>query len=261
VARNWRLIRAQRGYGGCFLLNTMRKSGSHYLMSILANYLWLELLGSPERLDYPAMKAEIWNQRRTGPALERLRELTGYAAWIWEHENYVIRYNNARTIVHTYRNPLDTIVSRYFYLYANRADRSRDVGLSEAIELETPAFAWHYAAVRAIGRRPNVLRVAYEQLVRDPAATGAEVLERSGLPVATDGLERAVSASSRKQVSEDEARHGLEEGNLVGDGMTASFIRSGEIGEWKRLFGTEQVRRIEEILADYRIGLDEFTLE
>lgn len=252
--------RAQRTFDGCFLLNTIRKSGGHYLMSMLANYLWFAYLDGRERLDFVAMKDTIWNQVAT-PATERLLQATGYRRWVWEHENPAIGFNNARTIVHTYRNPLDALVSRWFYTYVNRPGQARMVSIEEALELEIPAFAWHYRAVRAIGRRPNVRRISYEALVRDPLATLAGMLEFAGVGLDEPLVERAVAAASIPNVREDERRHGLEGGNLVGAGVTSSFVRSGVVGEWRDVLGERELRRIEELLAAERISLDEFVLE
>ena len=43
---------------------------------------------------------------------------------------------------------LDWLVARYFFFYA-REDSARAVSLEQALEKESPLFAWHYAAVRA----------------------------------------------------------------------------------------------------------------
>lgn len=252
-------LRAQRRYAGAFLLNTMRKSGSHYLMSIVANFLWLEMLDGRERLDFVAMKDVLWNQPPDTPNVRRLRELTGYSRWVWEHENPLIRFNNARTIVHTYRNPLDTLVSRWQYLYVNRTSE-RDVDLDRAIESEVPPFAWHYVAVRSIASRPNVHRIAYERLVRDPVNEAADLLRFIGLQPSDDVVAQAVDASSRERVVDDERRHGLKQGNLVG-GAAASFIRSGEVGEWRSYLDARQVNRIEDLLTEQGIALAEFVLD
>jgi hypothetical protein len=252
-------FRRQRANAGVFLLNTMRKSGSHFLMSILANYLWLELLGERGRLDFRSMGEMIWNQRTGAERVALLRDETGYSTWRWEHENPLIRFNNARAIVHTYRNPLDTFVSRFHYLYLNR-ERGAGTPIEQAIELEVPAFAWHYGAVRAIEHRPNVRRIAYESLVRDPCRVVEELLEFAHLPVAPRTIARAVEASAAHHVVADEQRYGLVGRNLVG-GARSSFIRSGEIGEWRSALEAGHVRRIEEILDSEGVSLQEFALE
>jgi hypothetical protein len=253
--------RRQRTFRGCFLLNSMRKSGTHYVMSLLANYLWFEFLGGEERLDYLRMKQLIWSRGAPAAELAELREATGYGAWVGEHENALIRLNNARAILHVYRNPLDALVSRWFYTYVNRADGDALVTLAEAIEREVPAFAWHYGAVRAISGRPNLRRIAFEDVVRRPEEVLEQVLRFAAIPVRVDGIHRALAASTVEQVRADERRHGLEQGNLVGRNMTASFIRNGRVGEWKALLGPDHVARIERILRGYRISLDEFVLE
>ena len=46
----------QKRYKNSFLLNTMRKSGSHYFMSIIANYIALQYVKHSERLGFLEMK-------------------------------------------------------------------------------------------------------------------------------------------------------------------------------------------------------------
>jgi hypothetical protein len=263
---DWSRVSAQRQYANCLLLNTMRKSGSHYLMAISANYLLFTAFPDAERFDFTTMKEDVWSWSAwTAPdRSERAAALSaaaGYRAFVQEHENPLIAFNNARTIVHLYRNPLDALVSRYFYLYVNRVEAEEPPALSDVIDREIPGWAWHYDSVRRIGRRANVRRECYERLVREPAETAAAILSFAGLPVDEDVLARAVESSSTDKVRSDESRLGLTEGNVVGVGMTTSFIRSGAIGEWKERLAAEDVARVERLLHAERISLDEFVLE
>jgi hypothetical protein len=235
------------------------------MLSILGNYAWFRYLDGTERLDFPELKALVYGQEPSNAEVKRLPAATRYSAWRWEHDNPLIWFNNARTILHTYRNPLDNFVSRYYWFYVNR-DNSASVRqgatLQDAIELDVPPIAWHYASVRDIARRANVHRVAYEDLIREPAATAREALRFAFRPDAVDddALRAALHASSADNVVADEKRHGLTDGNLVGQAKV-SFIRSGAIGEWRDVLAGSDVARIEQILAAHRVSLDEFVLE
>lgn len=259
-------LRRQRAYGGVLLFNTQPKSGSVYLKTIVGNYIWARYLGHAERIDFKTLNDTLVNQPADSPAVRSFAEATGYTEWRAEHDNPLIMFNNARTIVHTYRNPLDNFVSRYYWYYVHRDNPPgtprHGATISDAIELDVPALAWQYAALRSMASRSNVQRIAYERLVRNPGEVGADVIRfcfRND-PVDADVLAMAVEASSADRVIGDEQRYGLVGANFVGQAST-SFIRNGEIGEWRSVLDERSIRRIEEILAAHRISFDEFTLE
>ena len=237
----------------------MRKSGTHYLMSMIANYLWFAFADGAERLDYVEMEQTIWNAKPPTETLARLELATGYTSWWIRHDAPLIWFNNARTIVHTYRNPLDSLVARYHFFSVNRAVPIY-TSLDEALPQETEAFIGEYLPARALATRPNVLRISYEKLVREPAATLEAILDRAGIPCADNVLSRALDAGRPEHVARDEKRYDSP-GSLVGSDMTTSFIRSGAIGEWKTVLGDEQVSRVKQMLGRHRISLDEFVLD
>jgi len=260
VLRSPRSALGERTFGDTFLLVTMRKSGTHYTMLLLANYLSFHFLGGEERVDFHAMGQELWNQRKKSAFLDRLRAETGYRFWLHRHDNSLVRLNNAKTIIGTYRNPLDTFVSRYHFWYVNRRVPSVP-SIDEAIERDTAAIAGEYADVRAACARRSGMRVPYERLVRDPLGALGEMLDFAGIERDGDDEQRAVEAAAARHIARDEERYCPDGGNLVGHNMTAGFIRSGRVGEWKEFLTHGQRQRIEELLAGYRISLDEFVLE
>jgi Sulfotransferase domain len=259
AVRDPRGVRSERGFRSSFLLNSMRKSGTHYLMSMIANYLWFAFADGAERLDYVQMEQTIWNAKPPTETLARLELATGYTSWWTRHDAPLIWFNNARTIIHTYRNPLDSLVARYHFFSVNRAVPIY-TSLDDALPQETEAFIGEYLPARALATRPNVLRISYEKLVREPAATLEAILDRAGIPCADNVLSRALDAGRPEYVARDEKRYDGP-GNLVSSDMTTSFIRSGAIGEWKTVLGDEQVWRVKQMLGRHRISLDEFVLD
>ena len=276
-------IKEQRGYRNAFLLNAMRKSGSHYLMAIIANYLIFEFIGEGDRLGFLEMRRRVWpvyagkppNSQKLNPeeslVSDKLFEATKYRYWVHQHENDYIRFNNARTIVHTYRNPMDTIVSRYYYDYKNRKDD--DSGFThprEVIDVFLPRIIRHYKSVKDIANRPNVKMIAYEDLIRKPLDTTIDILRFADIKVNYTNIQKAIEASSSDWVKRDEERYKAEKPpefmakdsvNAVGVGMTSSFIRSGEIGEWKEYFNESDVKYIASELENHGIALSDFILE
>ena len=77
------------------------------------------------RLNFIEIKKKIWNVQSVESIIPKIVNGTGFKRFIWEHENKYLRYNNAKKIICTYRNPLDLIVSRYFYNYKNRTSHDQ----------------------------------------------------------------------------------------------------------------------------------------
>jgi hypothetical protein len=258
-------IATQRRFTGCLLLNSMRKSGSHFLMSIIANYLLHTVSPEATRFDFKTMKKHLWwgwtwEREKATELNRRLCAVAGYRAFVFEHENPLLLFNTSAAILHMYRNPLDALVSRYFYFYVNREDPD-SVALDDVIDLEIPSWSWHYESVRRVERFKNLKRECYERLVRDTHDTSAEIIRFCQIRLDEVVLARAIASSAADNVRKDEQAHGLAQGNLVAVNMTESFIRSGQIGEWKSYLTDAHLARIERLLHAERISLDEFILE
>ncbi len=251
----------QKQYTNSMLLNTMRKSGSHYLMSILSNYFAFEFLKKTERLGFLEMKEMVWNTKVNSDERSTLEKKTGYSNYYWEHENRLIKYNNAKKIIHTYRNPLDLLVSRFFYNHKNRIKQTNINHPRELIDTELPKFIQHFKHISRIRNRENVLLIAYEDLTRNPYSTCEEILRFLEINCNKKILKKAIEVSDKKHVKNDEQRYGSEGSNVVGHNMTESFVRSGKIGEWKEYFTVEDISNIDSKLNKSGISLSHFILE
>jgi len=254
-------IYKQTQYSNALLLNTMRKSGSHYLMSILGNYFIFKFFQDTNRLGFLEMKERIWNVDKNTEELRLLSDKIGFSRFFWEHENELIKYNNAKKIIHTYRNPLDLLVSRYFYNHKNRLKDTTIAHPRELINDEINKFIKHFNAIYEIKDRENVHLVAYEDLIRNPLETSKNILEFLEIDYDEIELLKAIESSSKKNVKKDEKRYGVEGSNVVGKDMTESFVRSGKIGEWKEYFIEDDIKKVEKLLNKENISLNNFILE
>ncbi len=256
-------VAEQKKHKNALLLNSMMKSGSHYFMSVLANYLHYKYLQATDRLDFVAMKELIWNvNEEKSKELKIIKEETGYSAFIWQHFNPFIKYSNAKKIIHLYRNPLDIIISRYYYDYVNRLNYDSPVNSpSDIIEIILKEYILHYRSIDEIKEKEKVLKIAYESLILRPVETFEKALDFLGIEKDVKILKNAIEASSQEKVKEDEKKRGLQNGNLVGKNMKSGFIRSGKIGEWKDYFSQKDIDKIEAILGEESFSLDQFILE
>lgn len=262
IALKQYIIFQQKKNINTLLLNTMLKSGSHFLMSIMANYLFFQYIKNEGHIGFLEMKKHIWNAEiKESKKLSIICLQTGFSNFVWQHDNEYIKYNNAKKIVHMYRNPLDLIVSRYFWFNKSRKCHTDINSPQEYIETDLKRFIEHYKNIATISNKNHLKRIAYEELIRSPYTVMKDVIAFCGIEYSHENLEKSIQESSRKKVRDDEKKYGVDGSNVVGENMKSSFVRSGAIGEWKQYFDAKDVLKIEEILGKEKIFLDEFILE
>ena len=118
-------------YSQSLLIRTMQKSGSHFLISCLGNYINLEYNPSHtnKRIDYPTLKNKIY----TGKKINKNNEFyffnnTGYQSFIFDHD-FDLNFKecfNSKSVINLYRNPLDFFTSMYYFDYKNRLKTTRN---------------------------------------------------------------------------------------------------------------------------------------
>jgi len=116
------------------VLDTIRKSGTNYLRSLIANFLAIHFENRCTRVSYDVMHNELFpNIRdfvlfpekydkqgvRTGyvyPAVDHVIRKSGYSDFLYGHDNFeYYTHSCASKIIHLYRNPLDMAVSYYYF--------------------------------------------------------------------------------------------------------------------------------------------------
>ncbi len=110
-------------YHNSLLLRTMRKSGSHFLHSLIGNYINLQYNRNKytKRLDHPTLRKVFWSSNKY-LIDNTLYTETGFKHFIFEHDfecNYRVAFN-AKKLINLYRNPLDIFTSMYYYDFKNR---------------------------------------------------------------------------------------------------------------------------------------------
>ena len=163
-------------------------------------------------------------------------------------------------IIFLYRNPLDNMISRYFYFYKYRPSRAQEVECpQEVIDIELPEFIQQYAAMKSVCHsKRRAIAISYESLMKAPFETAYLVLNWLGAPMRVGLLRKAIESSSFDKIRKEEERLGPIGSPKNFQGL---FTRSGKIGQWKEHFSEDEVARVKSMLEKHNICLEEFILE
>ena len=248
---------------------TLMKSGTTYSLLFLANYLNY-LNGGRTRVSYDEMQlkfilhsmdVKIRNEK-IEPFLKEHKKLTDETQFPRIiHTHSFIPSNLWSKNICLYRNPLDFIISGYYYFYINRG-----INISHPLkiykELLDHFLTTYKQQVILKERYPDkVLLISYEKLMASPKEVFQKMIEFIGLPCDETGVLQAMEFSSKKQVKEMEKERG--EAIVKKDGIkfSGSFVRSGKIGEWKEYFNENDLTEIKNYLSQFEVELDDFTIE
>lgn len=103
-----------------------------------------------------------------------------------------------------------------------------------------------------------MLRLSYEQLMRDSRQAFVQMLEFLGVEVDEVAVSFGMAMSSRKKVKEMEKERGEAIVKAPGIKFRGSFIRSGVVGEWKDYFTDKDIGEVESQLSVHGLSLGEF---
>jgi hypothetical protein len=218
------------------------KSGTTYTVNVLVNYMRLLMDGNSKPIDYALLirfhsthKEIDKNIDKMIESQKKLLKPHGYNSFIHTHKK--IDSLSKKTILLS-RNPLDYIVSKYFYIYKNR---SKDVSITEVLPRLIKEFMVTYRDHRAIvDAEEDVLDLRYEDLIANPLDNFREMIDYLGLPYKEKLLAKAIQYSSKKGVVVMENEKGSALLANTNSFKAKSFIRSGEIGDWKKHLSAEQ---------------------
>jgi hypothetical protein len=241
------------------LLAGIRKSGNTYLRFLLANYAALTEDPCREPLTYPELTARLgetlgWREVTPDLAREQGVRALGIARFYYTHHVYTRVYDGLK-VVSVYRNPLDYLVSFYYYKYAGRPGLETAYAGPQELLFQLDGFFREYTSF--VGT--PALRIAYEDLHERPREQLARVLQFFGAPRIDPQLAaRAAAHSAPAVIRAEEERSGPIHSPA---GFKGRFVRDGSIGQHRRYFGPAEWRRLEEIASRHGVSLDEFRFE
>ena len=259
------------------ILGTIARSGTHYMMLLLANYLRL-LLSSDEAVTPSLMNSMFpnnwhinylsYHKAPFGPFFDaplKAGDVDLSAAGLDDvtrsHALFQTVYWRRTKVLHLYRNPLDYSVSLFNYKYKNRENADRSVqSPKDVLEQRFENYSNMYNSYKgaAMSGKYNLLRFSYEALIQDPQFYLDATIRWLGLEPETDLVEIAVRRASIKQTKEAEARG--EKVNPTAVGLRGSFISSGQIGQWRDFYTDKELKYWKNRFAEKDIDLDSFVL-
>ena len=219
---------------------------------------------------YPSFLGQIPN-RLTQKTMEK-RYNTYYN---WNPEK-----NNDARLVYLYRNPLDQSVS-YFtsiqkmklqelryginnqsekILIKDVKDYIRTVGMDNYIK--------HYLPYTLMKEKypDNFLLIQYESMVREPEKTFGDIFEFLEIDITRgDNMEyfqNAIQMSHKENIIKLENAYGRSIANQFLEDQTGERqLRDGKISKWKNYFNSKDLEYINKRLNQFRLSLDDFTIE
>lgn len=247
-------------------LCTVQKSGTNYLRFLLSNYMNLVLLdgSGSEGVDYDEMHREFIPYAKDlilDPSVvvhrnNLINELQGYglSVFVYQHGYGYLGSEEGGKVVQLYRNPLDQMISMYHYHRVRYEEKS-------ILSVRDELLARYVKSFRSVmsSRSESNFSITYENLVRNPRAVLSCLIKFIGLPVDHDSIEKAVILSSKDAVREIEKKRAAPIHSSPHMPSQQSFVRDGSIGQWKSVFGYDDLQAIDQSLR--KQGLDLFSFD
>lgn len=146
------------------------------------------------------------------------------------------------------RNPLDYAVSSYYYFFRNR-HHSSDVSVEDALPRIVDGFcATHIAQRSAAQRSDQVIKVRYEELIKNREKVLSGVLKTLYGMCDNDALTAALERASVQNLKRYETEQGYAQIAAKGSFKEPHFVRSGKIGEGREFFTDRQIDLIQKRL-------------
>ncbi|KKL62681.1 hypothetical protein LCGC14_2182800, partial [marine sediment metagenome] len=183
--------------------------------------------------------------KRAHPIIKK----AGYRDFLYGHGYNWFFPTSAKKVLFLYRNPLDFLISWYYFKHKNRlGDKALYTHPREVIDYALPHYMGMYNAMRGIPK------ISYEDLKRHTRTTFAFALGMLSVPIDHNKIDKAIEFSTLERVRKEEAKDDFPFPKL----NITSRYRSGEIGEWKEYFNKTDKEYIEWVLNKNGIYLKEF---
>ena len=208
-----------------FLLRTMTKSGSHYLLSIIGNYILRKYLKKKNRTSILDLRNNLWNNNlhkiNKFNYLDKINKFEYKQFW-WLHDFESMRYHylKCKKVINLYRNPFDCLVSNYYYFYKNR---NIDLEISKYIDYYMPKYIQSFKIIDKFKNKKNIMNISYEELIKNTESTIKKILLFLNLEINKDLIRIAISDSSMDNLQLEE-KNNLK--NLISNDVNISFIRN-----------------------------------
>ncbi|GEM_PF-4564809 len=254
-----------RHENGSLMINSIPKCGTHKVVFFLANYMGRiyennKNLVDSERLNtiFPNRRDNFLEGHKSHVTPHPIFNNSPYKDLIWGHTTKYLEYFDGK-IVFLYRNPFDTIISRYFYSIEYRGKEHTNAA-DAALSLLRDNYIIQYKTMRKLAEKKNVLMLPYENLMQEPWTAFTILVQWAGLPLHQQFLHESIEASSFESIRKIEDKGGLQQ-EIPSSNFTGRFTRSGKTGQWREVFDENTVGLLTNELLSHGIKLNEFTME
>jgi len=240
---------------------SLMKSGTTYTINFLINYINIEFNDGNEALELKFLNA-------FHSTSSRLKSKS--PAYIRSTQNEVLKNTNFNLLIHTHnnisdfsakrvmitRNPLDYIVSKYFWHYKERGANDKLIDVWESI---CNGFISVYKSQLEILNYEQAILLRYEDITRNNNEF-KKLLEYLELRYNEGSYNMALQFSSKEYIKKMESKKGspiIAGNNFKGH----SFIRNGSVGDWKNHIDNELKEKITLHLKVNNICINQFVIE
>lgn len=244
------------------LCSGIQKCGNTYLWFLLANYFSINQRARTTPLTFAETKRcfpTSWSDK--SPSIDfnpSVIDFTqyGFNGFVTTHRPYEPSHDLFYRSIYLYRNPLDFLISLWYYWYVYRAN-AEQITLGECAHRHISYFAEKYTRNMC---NTKALHLSYEELTREPLPSLKRVLMHiaPSHTINDSHAELAVTFSSKDVIKEMEERSGSIH---APKNYKGKFVRSGAIGQWKTDMAPADVDFCLRYLKDNNIPLDSFIFE
>lgn len=240
-------------------LYSLMKSGTTYTLLVLANYV-LKNQGISDEIDFESLNnygiihgLNVYEILKNKQIINNLvSSKTDYPIY---HTHTYVDTNFKKSIMLT-RNPLDFIVSSYFFHFKNRGENLK---IQEVIDSRIKHFSTTYLSQKKIltDSPKDSIIISYEQLMTETKSVFTKIVNHLGLELSDSVLKSSIDACSVDNVKKMEKKQGKP--LVVGKKLQVeSFIRSGRIGEWKEHLSESDLHKVAKQLRNNGVNPQEF---
>lgn len=264
---NLKAISENEIFSNSIQLCTVPKSGTNYTRFLLANYLNILENSGGGGVNYDDMHSffipvtsnlvknteQCLRNNKLSESLYRY----GYSIITYEHgkSSLVSKGCSPRKIILIYRNPLDQAISMFHY---HKLKYGKE-GFSKVKNILFMSYVKHYRALGSMKNTSNY-RITYENLIRNPDLTLTGLLAFLDLPLDESVIRKAVDFSSRDKIRKMEMERGCSIHTSKHMPTNMSFVRSGQIGQWKAIFTRQDLVESEAFFRSKGFNLFSFDL-
>jgi hypothetical protein len=236
------------------LMSGYRKSGNTWVRLVLFNYFNIKNHDAKKALSISELNS-IENNKLERRKVE-LRE--GFPNFWWTHFAYTRVFDKFQPIIYLYRNPLDTLISEY-YFHKNREVpfkrypghiRKKLYDIDYFVLYKLEKWIWHY---KITAHHADII-LCYKELKKTPYSHFERVLRLMGEKVDREILEKSIDWSSfdkMKRLLDKKKDH-----DGMSRGFTGKFTRSGKVGQYYKVLKTGTIEYVKRRLDEEGINIE-----